>query len=133
MTRAKKADGPSKKPATPEVRCAINTRKSIEERLDLKYSSLEAQRDAALAYIASQRHEGWKAVDEQYDDGGFSGGNADRPALQRLLEDIKAGKIDCVVVYIVDRLSRSLLDFARIMGTFDEHSVAFEQIGRAHV
>ena len=128
MTRAKKAEGPSKKPATPEVRCAIYTRKSTEERLDLEYNSLDAQRDAALAYIASQRHEGWKAVDEQYDDGGFSGGNADRPALQRLLEDIKAGKIDCVVVYKVDRLSRSLLNFARIMGTFDEHSVAFVSV-----
>ncbi|MFM9067988.1 MAG: recombinase family protein, partial [Planctomycetota bacterium] len=110
------------------TRCAIYTRKSTEERLDLEYTSLDAQRDAALAYIASQRHEGWKAVDEQYDDGGFSGGNADRPALQRLLEDIKAGKVDCVVVYKVDRLSRSLLDFARIMGTFDEHSVAFVSV-----
>jgi site-specific DNA recombinase len=128
MTRAKKADSPNKKPTTPEVRCAIYTRKSTEERLDLEYNSLDAQRDAALAYIASQRHEGWKAVDEQYDDGGFSGGNADRPALQRLLEDIKAGKIDCVVVYKVDRLSRSLLDFARIMGTFDQHSVAFVSV-----
>jgi site-specific DNA recombinase len=110
------------------IRCAIYTRKSTEERLDLEYHSLDAQRDAALAYIASQRHEGWKAVDGQYDDGGFSGGNADRPALLRLLEDIKAGKIDCVVVYKVDRLSRSLLDFARIMGTFDEHSVAFVSV-----
>ena len=72
MTRAKKTDGPSKKPATPEVRCAIYTRKSTEERLDLEYNSLDAQRDVALAYIASQRHEGWKAVDEQYDDGGFA-------------------------------------------------------------
>jgi site-specific DNA recombinase len=128
MTRAKKADSPGKKPATPEVRCAIYTRKSTEERLDLEYNSLDAQRDAALAYIASQRHEGWKVVNEQYDDGGFSGGNADRPALLRLLEDINAGKIDCVVVYKVDRLSRSLLDFARIMGTFDEHSVAFVSV-----
>jgi len=128
MTRAKKAEGPSKKPTTPEVRCAIYTRKSTEERLDLEYNSLDAQRDAALAYIASQQGEGWVVVDEQYDDGGFSGGNADRPALQRLLEDIKAGKIDCVVVYKVDRLSRSLLDFARIMGTFDEHSVAFVSV-----
>ncbi|MGE3779170.1 MAG: recombinase family protein, partial [Pirellulaceae bacterium] len=84
------------------VRCAIYTRKSTEERLDLEYNSLDAQRDSAAAYIASQQHEGWVAIDEQYDDGGFSGATAERPALGRLLEDIQAGKIDCVVVYKVD-------------------------------
>jgi site-specific DNA recombinase len=115
MTNNKHKCAPAKEPSKRKVRCAIYTRKSTEERLDLEFNSLDAQRDSAQAYIASQQQEGWVVVDEQYDDGGFSGGNAERPALVRLLEDVAAGKIDCVVVYKVDRLSRSLLDFARIM------------------
>jgi site-specific DNA recombinase len=113
-------------PAT--VRCAIYTRKSTEEGLEQNFNSLDAQREAALAYIQSQRHEGWKCLPVRYDDGGFTGGNMDRPALQRLLADVEAGQIDCVVAYKVDRLSRSLLDFARIIGIFEKHHVAFVSI-----
>jgi site-specific DNA recombinase len=107
------------------VRCAIYTRKSTEEGLDQEFNSLDAQRESALAYIASQQHEGWIGLRDSYDDGGFTGGNMDRPALKRLLADIAAGKIDCVVVYKVDRLSRSLLDFARMMEVFEKHRVSF--------
>src|SRR5688500_6052577 len=99
----------------PTVRCAIYTRKSTEEGLSQAFNSLEAQREAAEAYIKSQRDQGWIALSERYDDGGFTGGNMDRPALARLLADADAGASDCVMVYKVDRLSRSLLDFARIM------------------
>ncbi len=95
------------------------TRKSTEEGLEQEFNSLDAQRESAEAFIVSQRHEGWEAVTESYDDGGFTGGNMERPALKRLLADIKAGKIDCVIVYKVDRLSRSLMDFARIIEIFD--------------
>src|SRR5947207_1604364 len=97
------------------VRCAIYTRKSTEEGLEQEFNSLDAQREAAEAYIASQRHEGWTGVPQRYDDGGCTGGTMDRPALQRLLADIQTGQIDAVLVYKVDRLSRSLLDFARMM------------------
>src|SRR5204863_5711713 len=90
------------------VRCAIYTRKSTEEGLEQNFNSLDAQREAALAYIQSQRHEGWKCLPTRYDDGGFTGGNMDRPALKRLLADVEAGKIDSVITYKVDRLSRSL-------------------------
>src|SRR5512142_3015532 len=93
------------------LRCAIYTRKSTEEGLDQEFNSLDAQRESAEAYIASQRAEGWTVLPDRYDDGGYTGGNMERPALDRLLKDIDAGKIDCVVVYKVDRLSRSLLDF----------------------
>jgi site-specific DNA recombinase len=110
------------------VRCAIYTRKSTEEGLDREFNSLDAQREAAEAYIASQRHEGWVALPGQFDDGGFSGGTMDRPALQRLLADVEAGRVDCVVVYKVDRLSRSLLDFARIIETFDRKGVSFVSV-----
>jgi site-specific DNA recombinase len=115
-------------PATKTVRCAIYTRKSTEEGLEQEFNSLHAQREAAQAYLASQQHQGWIGLPERYDDGGFSGGNLDRPALKRLLEDITAGKIDAVLVYKLDRLSRSLLDFARIMEIFDKHQVAFVSI-----
>ena len=115
-------------PAPQGVRCAIYTRKSTEEGLDQEFNSLDAQREAAEAYIASQQHQGWLALPQRYDDGGFSGGTLDRPALKRLLEDITAGKVDCVLSYKVDRLSRSLLDFARIMEIFDQHQVAFVSI-----
>src|SRR6202140_5435320 len=97
------------------VRCAIYTRKSTEEGLDQDFNSLHAQREAAEAYIKSQKQLGWTLVVNQYNDGGFSGGSLDRPALQKLLEDVEARRLDCVVVYKVDRLSRSLLDFARLM------------------
>ncbi len=113
-------------PAT--IRCAIYTRKSTEVGLDQNFNSLDAQREASLAYIQSQRHEGWKCLPQRYDDGGFTGGNMDRPALQRLLADVEAGHIDCVVTYKLDRLSRSLLDFARIIGIFEKHHVAFVSI-----
>ena len=115
-------------PTTPTIRCAVYTRKSTEEGLDKEFNSLDAQRESAEAYILSQKHEGWIVLPERYDDGGFSGGTSDRPALQRLLSDVQAGKIDCLVVYKVDRLSRSLLDFARIMETLDQHKVTFSSI-----
>jgi hypothetical protein len=119
---------PRKQPDTPAIRCAIYTRKSCEEGLDLEFNSLDAQRESAEAYIASQQHEGWTCLAEHYDDGGFSGGSMERPALNRLLADIEAGKIDCVVVNKVDRLSRSLLDFARIMETFEQRKISFVSV-----
>jgi DNA invertase Pin-like site-specific DNA recombinase len=105
------------------MRCAIYTRKSSEEGLAQEFNSLDAQREGAQAYILSQRHAGWTELPERYDDGGYTGANLERPALQRLLRDIDAGRIDCVVVYKVDRLSRSLLDFARLMGTFEQRGI----------
>ena len=110
------------------VRCAVYTRKSSEEGLDQDFNSLDAQRESAEAYITSQRSEGWICLPERYDDRGFTGGNMDRPALARLLADIAAGKIQVVVVYKVDRLSRSLLDFANMMGTFDTYHVSFVSV-----
>jgi len=110
------------------IRCAIYTRKSTEEGLDQDFNSLDAQRESAEAYIASQKGEGWRALPQRYDDGGHSGGSMDRPALARLLADIAAGKVDCVVVYKVDRLSRSLLDFAKIMALMDEHGASFVSV-----
>jgi site-specific DNA recombinase len=109
-------------------RCAIYTRKSSEEGLDQSFNSLHAQREACEAYIASQKHEGWHALSAKYDDGGFSGGNMVRPGLKKLLEDIAAGKIDTVVVYKVDRLTRSLADFAKIVETFDGKGVSFVSV-----
>jgi site-specific DNA recombinase len=109
------------------IRCAVYTRKSTEEG-QRHFTSLDAQREAAEAYIASQQHERWLCLPDRYDDGGFTGGNMDRPALARLLSEIRAGKIDCVVVYKVDRLSRSLLDFARMMETFDKHHISFVSV-----
>jgi len=110
------------------VRCAIYTRKSTEEGLDQDFNSLDAQRESAEAYIRSQSHEGWKLVPTRYDDGGFSGGNLERPALRALLDDIKAGKVDCVVVYKVDRLSRSLMDFSKLVEVFEAHGVSFVSV-----
>jgi site-specific DNA recombinase len=110
------------------IRCAIYTRKSTEEGLDQDFNSLDAQREAAEAFIRSQKGAGWKLLPARYDDGGFSGGNLDRPALRRLLEDIEARRVDCVVVYKVDRLSRSLLDFARLIDRFDQRSVSFVSV-----
>ncbi len=124
MSRAKKP----KTPAGPTVRCAIYTRKSTEEGLEQEFNTLDAQRESGEAYIASQKNEGWECLAERYDDGGFSGGNLERPALKRLLADVAAGKVDCIVVYKVDRLSRSLLDFAKIMEVFDQQKVAFVSV-----
>src|SRR5439155_1924722 len=110
------------------LRCAIYTRKSSEEGLEQAFNSLHAQREACEAYIRSQRHEGWVALAEHYDDGGLSGATMDRPALQQLLADIQAGKIDAVVTYKVDRLTRSLADFAKIVEIFDGKSVSFVSV-----
>ncbi|MEO1718386.1 MAG: recombinase family protein, partial [Planctomycetota bacterium] len=110
------------------IRCAIYTRKSNEEGLDQAFNSLDAQREAGLDYIKSQKHEGWLAVDATYDDGGFSGGTMKRPGLEKLLDDIDKGRIDVVVVYKVDRLSRSLNEFARIMQLFDDKQVSFVSV-----
>ena len=112
------------KPAgSKQVRCAIYTRVSTDQGLEQDFNSLDAQSDASQAYIRSQVHAGWTMVRSKYDDGGFSGGNTDRPALQRLLEDVRAGKVDIIVVYKVDRLTRSLADFAKLVELFDQHSV----------
>jgi site-specific DNA recombinase len=105
------------------MRCAIYCRTSSEEGLAQEFNSLDSQRESAEAYIVSQRHAGWTTVAEHYDDGGYTGANLDRPALERLLADVEAGCIDCIMVYKIDRLSRSLLDFARLMGIFDKHGV----------
>ncbi|WP_458789213.1 recombinase family protein [Adonisia turfae] len=110
------------------VRCAIYTRKSTEEGLEQEFNSLDAQRESAEAFVASQKAEGWTCLPERYDDGGFSGGTTERPALKRLMADVDAGKIDCVVVYKVDRLSRSLMDFSRLMETFDKRGVSFVSV-----
>ena len=110
------------------VRCAIYTRKSTEEGLQQEFNTLDAQRESGEAYIAAQKHEGWVCLPDRYDDGGFTGGNMDRPAVRRLMKDIEAGKVDCVVVYKVDRLSRSLMDFAKMMETFDRHKVSFVSV-----
>jgi len=112
----------------PSLRCAVYTRKSSEEGLEQEFNSLDAQREAGEAYIGSQKHEGWKLLPQVYDDGGYSGGSMERPALKQLLKDIEAGKIDVVVVYKVDRLSRSLGDFARMVELFDKHKVSFVSV-----
>lgn len=110
------------------VRCAIYTRKSSEDGLEQDFNSLDAQRESAENFIASQKHAGWVCLPEKYDDGGFTGGNMERPAVLRLMADIQAGKIDCVVVYKVDRLSRSLMDFARMMSEFEKFKVSFVSV-----
>ena len=110
------------------LRCAIYTRKSTEEGLDKDFNTLDAQREAAEAYIESQKHQGWTCLDERYDDGGFSGATLERPALTRLIEDIEAKRLDCVMVYKVDRLSRSLLDFTRLLDRFDRNGITFVSI-----
>jgi site-specific DNA recombinase len=115
----------------PTIRCAIYTRKSTEEGLDKEFNTLDAQRESAEAFIASQKSHGWKLVQTRYDDGGFSGGNTERPALKRLMADIEAGLIDCVVVYKVDRMSRSLLDFVQMLQSFERKQVAFVSVTQA--
>jgi site-specific DNA recombinase len=114
--------------AKPKVRCAIYCRKSSEEGLEQSFNSLDAQREACAAYIDSQRHEGWLALDDRYDDGGHSGGTLQRPALQRLIRDIEAGRVDTVVCYKIDRLSRSLTDFARLVDVFERNRVTFVSV-----
>jgi site-specific DNA recombinase len=110
------------------VRCAIYTRVSTDQGLEQDFNSLDAQYDASQAYIRSQAHAGWTLLRGKYDDGGFSGGNTDRPALQRLLQDVRAGKVDVIVVYKVDRLTRSLADFAKLVELFDRHNVSFVSV-----
>jgi DNA invertase Pin-like site-specific DNA recombinase len=110
------------------VRCAIYTRVSSDAGLEQDFNSLDAQQDAAQAYIRSQAHAGWMLLRSNYSDGGFSGGDTDRPALQRLLDDVRAGKIDVIVVYKVDRLTRSLTDFAKLVKLFDRHGVSFVSV-----
>src|ERR1700735_494112 len=114
--------------APAKLRCAIYTRKSSEEGLEQDFNSLDAQREACEAFIASQKREGWSPVGETYDDGGFSGGTMERPAFRRLLSDVNASRIDVVVVYKVDRLTRSLSDFAKIVEIFDRHGVSFVSV-----
>ena len=113
------------------VRCAIYTRKSTEEGLEQNFNSLDAQREACEAFIASQKHEGWIMLPTPHDDGGYSGGTLERPALQGLLDDIRGSKVDVVVVYKIDRLTRSLLDFAKIVEVFDAHGVSFVSVTQA--
>lgn len=110
------------------INCAIYTRKSVTDGLERDFTTLDAQRESCESYIASQKNEGWICSPEKYDDGGFTGANTDRPGLQRLLTDIKTGKINCIVVYKVDRLSRSLLDFAELLSVFEEHNVTFVSV-----
>jgi site-specific DNA recombinase len=114
--------------AAKPVRCAIYTRVSTDQGLEQDFNSLDAQRDAAEAYIRSQAHAGWALIRSQYNDGGYSGGSTDRPALQRLLTDVRAKKVDVIVVYKVDRLTRSLADFANLVELFDGHGVSFVSV-----
>jgi DNA invertase Pin-like site-specific DNA recombinase len=114
--------------AVRKLRCAVYTRKSTEEGLDREFNTLDAQRDACEAYIASQRAEGWILAPDHYDDGGFSGGTLERPALRRLLADIEAGQVDVIVVYKIDRLSRALMDFAKLVEVFDARGVTFVSV-----
>jgi DNA invertase Pin-like site-specific DNA recombinase len=117
----------TKRSAKP-VHCAIYTRVSTDQGLEQDFNSLDAQYDASQAYIRSQAHAGWSLLRATYEDGGFSGGNTDRPALQRLLDDVRAGKVDVIVVYKVDRLTRSLADFAKLVELFDKHDVSFVSV-----
>jgi DNA invertase Pin-like site-specific DNA recombinase len=126
MSRKPQTSAPARK-----VRCAIYTRKSTDEGLDKEFNTLDAQRDACAAYIASQRHEGWIEVPDYYDDGGYSGGTLERPALKRLLADVEAGRVDVVVTYKLDRLSRSLTDFVKLMETLDAHGTTFVSVTQA--
>src|SRR4051812_16157872 len=109
-------------------RCAVYTRKSTDENLDSAFNSLDAQRESCEAYVQSQRGEGWLLIGDRYDDGAYSGGTLERPALRRLLGDIEAGKVDCVVVYKIDRLTRSLMDFSRLVDLFEKRGVTFVSV-----
>lgn len=112
----------------PVRRCALYTRKSSEEVLEQSFNSLDAQREAGEVYVKSQASEGWRTLPDLYDDGGYSGGTMDRPGLQQLLTDIEAGRIDIVVVYKIDRLTRSLADFARMVEVFERHDASFVSV-----
>jgi site-specific DNA recombinase len=111
-----------------KIRCAIYTRKSSEDGLEQEFNSLHAQREACAAYIASQKHEGWVMLPDQYDDGGLSGGSLERPALQHLLDDVRSGRVDQIVVYKIDRLTRSLADFAKIVDVLDAAGASFVSV-----
>ena len=111
-----------------KTRCAIYTRKSSEDGLEQAFNSLDAQREACAAYIASQKHEGWVMLPDRYDDGGLSGGTLDRPALQRLLDDVQSGRVDRIVVYKIDRLTRSLADFAKIVDVLNTTGASFVSV-----
>src|SRR6266480_6775283 len=121
------SEGTPRRPAK-RVRCAIYTRKSSDEGLEQAFNSLDAQREACTAFILSQKHEGWTVLPAQYDDGGYSGGTMERPALKRLLADIEANEVDVVLVYKVDRLTRALSDFAKLVEVFDRRGVSFVSI-----
>ena len=118
----RRSNGDDRRP--PKLRCALYTRKSSEEGLEQDFNSLDAQREACEAFVVSQKREGWVLLPDMYDDGGFSGGTLERPAFQRLLSDVSDGKVDVVVVYKVDRLTRSLSDFAKIVEVFDKSAVS---------
>ncbi len=120
--------GPALPTIVRNLRCAVYTRKSTEEGLDREFNTLDAQRDACMAYVASQRAEGWTLVPDHYDDGGFSGATLERPALRRLLADIEMGLVDVIVVYKIDRLSRALMDFSKLVEVFDAHGVTFVSV-----
>jgi site-specific DNA recombinase len=113
------------------LRCAVYTRVSTEHGLEQEFNSLDNQREASEAYVKSQAHEGWKLIRTHYDDGGYSGGSMDRPALERLLDDVRAYRMDVIVVYKVDRLTRSLADFAKLVELFDAHQVSFVSVTQA--
>jgi DNA invertase Pin-like site-specific DNA recombinase len=128
MSRRNRSEATALPTALQKRRCAVYTRKSTEEGLEKEFNTLDAQRDACEAYVASQRAEGWVLVQDRYDDGGFSGGTLERPALRRLLADIEAARVDVVVVYKIDRLSRSLMDFSKLVEVFDRHAVTFVSV-----
>ena len=113
------------------LRCAVYTRVSTEHGLEQEFNSLDNQREASEAYVKSQAHEGWKLIRTRYDDGGYSGGSMDRPALRKLLDDVRARRVDVIVVYKVDRLTRSLADFAKLVELFDAHQVSFVSVTQA--
>src|SRR5436305_4807029 len=129
LLRLEEPTGPGmNKAVVRKLRCAVYTRKSSEEGLDQEFNSLDAQRDACESYIASQKAEGWVLVHDRYDDGGISGATLERPALKQLLADIEAGRVDIVVVYKIDRLSRALMDFAKLVEVFERNSVTFVSV-----
>ena len=111
-----------------EIRCAIYTRKSTDEGLEKEFNTLEAQREAGENFVMSMKHQGWVILPDHYDDGGYSGGNLKRPALKRLMADVEKGKVDMIVVYKIDRLTRSLLDFAQLVQTFEKHQCSFVSV-----
>ncbi len=133
MIQASKNGGKRRAPksGSTQVRVAVYTRKSVSEGLDQEFNTLDAQREAVEAYVQSQRGEGWVAIADRYDDGGFTGATTNRPAFQRMLQDIEAGKVDAVAVYKIDRLSRSLLDFMKIMELFEARGVGFTSVTQA--